>query len=239
MQERSSELNNKNTKTLVLFSSGLDSAYNLLLAKKTFDDVTALFFDYGQRAAAQEYLHVKKFCKKLGVNFIKIDLPWYRELNSTLLSATSKPSSYNSINDIPNGTKPAEWVPNRNGVLVNVAAAIAESTGAKRIVIGVNLEESGRYPDNTIEFLDRANALFEYSTLSKPFLSSFSGKMLKTDIVGEILGLMKEYGLSKEYIWSCYDSYEKMCGRCESCIRLRNALKAHGRDEEWKELFLR
>lgn len=239
MQERSSGSTKKGTKALVLFSAGLDSTYNLLKAKKEFGNVTALFFDYGQKSSPQEYVHVKRVCDKIDAEFIKIDLLWFKTLESSLLSHGVKPSSFNSLKDIPKEGKPAEWVPNRNGVLVNIAAAVAESKGFDVIVIGVNLEEAGRYPDNTVEFVERANNLFEYSTFCRPKLMSFSSNMVKTDILGEILGLMEEYNLSKEYIWSCYDSYEKMCGRCESCLRLKNALRAHGRDGEWKELFLR
>jgi 7-cyano-7-deazaguanine synthase len=234
MQERSTESAKKSSKALVLFSSGLDSTYNLLKAKKSFKKVTALFFDYGQKSAAQE-----RACEKLDVEFIKIDLLWYKNLGSTLLTHGLKPTTFDSLKDISEKEKPAEWVPNRNGVFVNIAAAIAEAKGYQSIVIGVNLEEAGRYPDNTVEFVNRANGLFEYSTLSKPSLISFTSDMTKTDIIKELLGLMEEYGFGKEYIWSCYDSYERMCGRCESCLRLKSALKAHGRDGEWKELFLR
>lgn len=239
MQEQLTELTKKNSNALVLFSSGLDSTYNLLKSKKSFKKVAVLFFDYGQKSSSQEYVHVKRVCEKLDVEFIKIDLLWYKNLGSTLLSHGVRPTTYDSLKEIKEKDRPAEWVPNRNGVFVNIAAAIAESKGFNNIVIGVNLEEAGRYPDNTVEFVDRANRLFEYSTLSKPQLVSFSSDMMKADMLTELLELMKEYSLDKEYIWSCYNSYERMCGRCESCLRLKNALKAHGRDGEWKELFLR
>ena len=240
MQEQFTELTNKQgSKALVLFSSGLDSTYNLLKSKKNFKKTTALFFDYGQKSASQEYVHVKRACEKLDIEFIKIDLLWYKNLASTLLSSGAKPTTFNSLNEINKKDSPAEWVPNRNGVFVNIAAAIAESKGYQSVVIGVNLEEADRYPDNTADFVERANKLFEYSTLSKPRLVSFSSDMVKANILKELFGLMEEYGLGKEYIWSCYDSYERMCGRCESCLRLKNALKTHGRDGEWKELFLR
>ena len=239
MQERSLGSTKRDIKALVLFSAGLDSTYNLLKAKKDFGNTTVLFFDYGQKSAPQEYVHVKRVCEKLDSEFIKIDLLWFKNLESSLLSHGIKPSSYNSLKEIPLEGKPAEWVPNRNGVFVNVAAAVAESKGFDVIVVGINFEEAGRYPDNTVEFVERANDLFEYSTFSRPKLLSFSSNMVKKEILGEILDLMEEYNLSKEYIWSCYDSYEKMCGRCESCLRLKNALLANGRDGEWKELFLR
>ncbi len=239
MQERSLGSTKKDIRALVLFSAGLDSTYNLLKTKKEFGNSTVLFFDYGQKSAPQEYVHVKRVCEKLDVEFIKIDLLWFKTLGSSLLSHCLKPSNFNSLKELPSEGKPAEWVPNRNAVLVNVAAAVAESKGFDAIVVGVNLEEAGRYPDNTAEFVLRVNSLFEYSTFSRPKLMSFSTNMVKTQILGELLRLMEEYNISKEYIWSCYDSYEKMCGRCESCLRLKNALMAHGRDGEWKELFLR
>ncbi|MCX6112100.1 MAG: 7-cyano-7-deazaguanine synthase, partial [Proteobacteria bacterium] len=65
----------KKSKALVLCSSGLDSVYNLVKAKKDFLKTAVVFFDYSQKAAAQEYVHVKKLCEALDLDFIKIDLP--------------------------------------------------------------------------------------------------------------------------------------------------------------------
>lgn len=240
MQELSSELNKNNgSKALVLFSSGLDSLYNLLRAKKEFKQVTALFFDYGQKATSQEYIHVKKTCSKIKIDLIRIDLPWYKELNSSLTDFSVKITTFNNANEADLNKKVSEWVPNRNGVFVSVAGAVAESNNIETIVIGINKEEAVRYPDNSKTFLERSEALLQVSTLSKPSLISFSADMEKQQIVQELLPLMEEFLLSPDLVWSCYESFEKMCGSCESCVRLKRAVHNNKTEQEWKGLFLK
>jgi 7-cyano-7-deazaguanine synthase len=240
MQELSSGTT-KSSNALVLCSSGLDSVYNLLKAKIEFSKVSVLFFDYSQKACPQEYVHVKKLCDALSLELIKLDLPWYRGINSTLLSRASGITRFTSVNEADTSGKPAEWVPNRNGVFVNAAAAVAESKGYDSIIIGINKEEAQRYPDNTREFMDRANELFKTSTLSHPGIISYSVDMTKMEIFSGLTALAEQLGIKniKEYIWSCYDSYEKMCGSCESCLRLKRVIKEHRQESEWKDRFLR
>jgi len=236
---------NKTIKSvIVLYSSGLDSTYNLIKAVKVFgkQNVKALFLDYSQKAAPQEYLHSQKVANLLGVEYIRTELAWFRDLNSTLLSKKMEISRFESLDRISNNDKPAEWVPNRNGVFVNVAASFAESMNVDGIIIGINKEEAGRYPDNTPVFLERVNSLFEYSTLTKPKIFSFTVDMIKTQIIKDLFVLLKEFNVKIEAVWSCYDSYEKMCGKCESCLRFKNALKSSSdvvAEGQWKELFLK
>ena len=186
-------------------------------------------------------MHVKKLCEVLDVDFIKIDLPWYRGLSSSLLSKNINISKFSSVDEADASGKPSEWVPNRNGVFANAAGAVAESRGYDFLIMGINKEEAGRYPDNTQGFLDKANSLFELSTLSHPKLVSYSVDMVKTDIFKGLYELSEQLGIQniQEYIWSCYDSYEKMCGSCESCLRLKRVIKEHRQESEWKDRFLR
>jgi 7-cyano-7-deazaguanine synthase len=234
-------IENNISKVLVLCSSGLDSAYNLLEAVKKFKTVEVIFFDYGQKAQAQEYIHVKKICAGLKVGFTKVDLQWYRDvsISSSLLSNKKEVTKYNGLNSIDNSVKPLEWVPNRNGVMINVAAAYAEAKGFEGIIIGINKEEAGRYPDNTVQFVDRCNALLEYSTLTKPFVFSFTSEMEKAEILENFTSRARDFDMSPQIIWSCYESYEKMCGVCESCTRLKEVVKRSGRIDEWRDSFLR
>src|SRR5204862_304097 len=63
-------------------------------------------------------------------------------------------------------TARAVWVPNRNGILVNIAAGFAESLGAASVVVGFNREEAETFPDNTLDFAAAATAALGFSTLS-------------------------------------------------------------------------
>lgn len=244
MQEQSSAVKGcdpTNSKALVLCSSGLDSTYNLLRSKKEFQKVTAVFFDYSQKSSPQEYIHVKKLCQALNVDFIKIDLPWYRVLGSSLISRTQEITRFSSADEADKAGTPPEWVPNRNGVFINAAAAVAESGGYGTIIIGINKEEATRYPDNTAQFLKKGEEFFRSSTLTHPKLISYTVDMMKDQIFTELMELAGQLGIKniKEYIWSCYDSYEKMCGKCESCLRLKRVIKEHRQENEWKDRFSR
>ena len=226
-------------KALVLCSAGIDSVYNLLKAKKELKQVGALLFSYGQKAQVQEYSHVKKICSKLGIKLIKIDLSWYKGLNSALLDDSIKIQKYKNAKSADKSDTILEWVPNRNGVFVNIAAAIAESSGVKEIIVGINKEEASRYPDNSKMFLNRMNEGFKMSTLMHPRLRSYSLELNKVEILKELAPLMKATGIGPKYMWSCYENFEKMCGSCESCVRLKGAISKNKMECEWKGLFLR
>jgi 7-cyano-7-deazaguanine synthase len=99
------------------------------------------------------------------------------------------------------------------------------------IVTGFNSEEAAAFPDNSAEFVCAANTALNYSTLNKVKLVSYTQAFDKTKIIK--LGL--ELNLPFQYIWSCYKGENKMCGRCESCLRLGRAAKAAGLD--WEDIF--
>ena len=99
--------------------------------------------------------------------------------------------------------------------------------------MGANKEEGETFPDNTQEFADRVNAAFEYSTLNKPKVLVPLINYDKNDIVN----LALKNNLPLELVKSCYNGGEKHCGVCESCTRLKNALKNNGDTHYIKILF--
>ncbi len=240
-EKKRKEKSIKPLSALVLASSGMDSVYNILEAKKNFAKTDALFFDYRHKASPQEYIHVKKLSKRLGINSMKADLPWYAALSSSLTSSGKRISKFKDLKDLNSSACPAEWVPNRNAVFVNIGAAFAESMAYDLVIIGINKEEAERYPDNSEVFIERANALLDYSTLKKPKIVSYSVDKTKKQIYPLLMENAKSMGIEniKEYIWSCYDSYEKMCGECESCLRLKAVISEYGQGSEWKDRFLK
>jgi 7-cyano-7-deazaguanine synthase len=111
-------------------------------------------------------------------------------------------------------------VPNRNGVFVNVAAAFAESLGARDVVTGFNLEEAATFPDNSTEFMKCASGALALSTANHVRLVSPTARLDKAGIVR--LGVRT--GAPLAHVWSCYEAGPRMCGSCESCARLVRAL---------------
>ena len=118
-------------------------------------------------------------------------------------------------------TADAVWVPNRNGVLIHLACAFAESTGASSVLVGFNREEAATFPDNSMAFMDSVNASLGYSTRGKVRLDSLTADFDKREIVAALRGLTKPFPF--ELVWSCYFAGEIPCGKCESCQRFARA----------------
>ncbi len=212
---------------IVLLSGGLDSAVNLKQAHDETGVTLALTFDYGQRAAAREAAAAALMCRQLRVAHRLIPLPWLAEISqSGLLDPDAripevKPGELDEDRVTSGETAEAVWVPNRNGLFVNIAAAFAEALGADTVVAGFNAEEAATFPDNSPEFVAASNAALRVSTRREVRLLSYTQDLTKADIVR--LGRRIEAPL--ECIWSCYLGNREHCGRCESCARLERALR--------------
>jgi 7-cyano-7-deazaguanine synthase len=188
--------------------------------------VLALTVDYGQRAAVPEIRAARKLAEYYGVPHRVLELKWLGGLGGSALTEDSlgvpEPDS-NRLDDLKAATETAKavWVPNRNGVLINVAAAVAESSGAQQVVVGFNKEEAATFPDNSSQFLGTANLALKYSTAGKVKLACYTDMMVKSEIVQALKNLPKPFPF--ELVWSCYHGGEKMCGKCESCKRFFRA----------------
>ena len=214
---------------VVLLSSGLDSAFNLLKTNGHFKVALALTFDYGQRAAVREVEGSARLAKHFGVPHKVVTLPWFKDFTKTTLVDRST--------DVPSGadvkidsrersleTAKAVWVPNRNGIFLNIAAGFAEGLGARYIVPGFNLEEAQTFPDNSGAFLKSLDDAFAFSTQNRVHTHCYSTHLNKTQIVKEAIRLDLPFKL----LWPCYLDGAKWCGTCESCLRFERALKDNG-----------
>lgn len=213
---------------VVLLSAGLDSSFNLAMACAKFDVRLALTFNYGQKAARQEIDHATRLAEHYRVPHHVLFLPWFKDFTKTALLGGGKipTGSRVGIDNIKKSRATAKrvWVPNRNGILLNIAAGFAEGLGAKYVIPGFNLEEGATFPDNTEEFLGTLDAAWSYSTASEVKSFCFSTKLTKTEIVKRGI----ELDLPFEMLWPCYFAKTKWCGACESCQRYQRALGANG-----------
>ena len=226
---------------VALLSGGLDSVVAATAAHRDGDVALALTFDYGQRSAERELAAARAVAGALGFEWRAVELPWLAELVPAALArggaAAPQPDEAGLDDAEESGRRArAVWVPNRNGVFLNVAASFAEKLGAGSVVVGFNREEAETFPDNSRDYLERAAAALELSTLTHVRAVSPTVDMTKPEIVR--LGLEIEAPLA--HVWSCYEGGEtsassvepKMCGRCESCARLLRALRSAGAPAE-------
>lgn len=218
------------SKGIILLSGGLDSLVSLGLGMQKYGISLALTFDYGQKALDQEVSTSKNICDYYKIEHKVIKLDWLKEVTHTaLVSNEDLPEGI----DNPEQSAKSVWVPNRNGLFLNIAGSFADGNDYDYIIIGANKEEGQTFPDNTQEFIDKINAEFEYSTQKHPKVVAPLINSDKNDIVK----LALEHKIPLEFVRSCYASGEKHCGKCESCTRLKNALIANGDTHYIKELF--
>lgn len=221
-------MSSKRETALILLSSGLDSSFNLAKSVTRFDVKLALTFNYGQKAARSEIRSAKLLASYYKVPHKVVDLPWFKDFTTTSLVADSDvPQGADiEIDSIEKSNQTAErvWVPNRNGIFLNIAAGFAEGLGARYVIPGFNREEAATFPDNSFAFLKFLDQSWSFSTLGKVQTFCHSADLDKTQIVQEGLKL----GLPFELLWPCYLNEEHWCGRCESCQRFKRALAVNG-----------
>lgn len=215
-------------KSVVLLSGGLDSTVNFLAARSQSGIVLALTFNYGQRAAAREIKVASELCRHFQVRHQVLNLPFFQEFGKSSLTdhqMTVPTGTSVSIDDmkVSQETAKSVWVPNRNGIFLNVAAGFAESLGADWIIPGFNREEAATFPDNSQEFLEAATESLAFSTSNKVQVKCFTTSLSKTEIVGLGVSLKIDWN----WIWPCYFSGDQWCGECESCQRSKRALAAN------------
>lgn len=217
------------TDAIVLLSGGLDSATALAMTKAAGRRCHALSFRYGQRHVV-ELTAAAAVARALGADstrVIDIDL---RGIGGSALTADIDVPKHRSDAEIGAGV-PITYVPARNTIFVAYALAVAEITGAREIVLGVNVLDSSGYPDCRPEWLAAVQEVAERGTRAgvegrAPRLVAPLIKMSKVDIIRAGTALGVDYGLTL----SCYDPSDdgRACGACDACLLRRHGFQGAG-----------
>ena len=208
-------------KTVLIYSGGLDSTVLLYHLRAAGHLVHALSVNYGQRHVC-ELDHAADICSELQLPNPVADLSAIQPLlaGSSLTSADIEVAEGHYTEE----TMKSTVVPNRNMILLSIAAGHALSIGAQQIAYAAHSGDHAIYPDCRNEFADamaEAIRLCDWSTveLSRPFVD-----WTKADIVRR----GAELNLPFEKTWSCYKGGEIHCGRCGTCIERREAFDLAG-----------
>ena len=210
---------------LALLSGGLDSTVAAALYKARHGAVAlGLVVDYGQRAAGRELEAAQAVGRALGFDVIATGLPLLAEITGTALVRRDRPlpapdPARLDAAAAAAASADAVWVPNRNGLLVNLAAALAEARGLDTVIVGFNAEEGATFPDNTAAFVEHCNACLRDSTRGRVAVACPTLAMTKTELLAAGLAM----GAPVHLAWSCYEGGPAPCGRCESCRRRERA----------------
>jgi 7-cyano-7-deazaguanine synthase len=215
--------------SVVLLSGGLDSTVSLAQSLREGMVKLCLTFDYGQRAAAREISAAVRLAGHYGLDHKVLKIDFLGEITGTALVDRKKSIPVPKTDELDDlsvtmQSAAAVWVPNRNGVFINIAAAFAEALGCGQVVTGFNREEAATFPDNTLEYVRAASQALSYSTANKVRVVSYTQMLDKVEIVN----LGKRLGVPFNLVWSCYLDREVMCGECESCRRFYRAMAGAG-----------
>ncbi|MFA4849535.1 MAG: 7-cyano-7-deazaguanine synthase QueC [Methanoregula sp.] len=208
---------------VIILSGGMDSTtllYDLIEKKYTIHAVT---FDYGQKHK-KEISSATKTCERLKIPQKIIDANVLNDLApSSLTRADWKVPEGNYADDNMKQTV----VPNRNMVLLSLAAAFAIGIKANHLFYGAHSGDHAIYPDCRPAFVNAMTTAFHLCdwndlTLVAPYL-----QMSKGDIVKRGLSLGVDYSNT----WTCYKGGEKSCGKCGSCDERLAAFREAGVDD--------
>lgn len=203
-------------KAVLIYSGGLDSTTLLYEYKESI--ALAVSFDYGSKHNEREIAFARINCEKLGLEHIVIPLEFMQKyFRSSLLKGGE---------DIPEGSyddsnMQSTVVPFRNGIMLAIAAGLAESRGLDAIMMANHGGDHAIYPDCRPEFVDAFGKAVEAGTYNGVKLLSPYCDITKRDIAlrGKALGI--DYSLT----YSCYKGGEKHCGKCGTCTERKEALE--------------
>jgi 7-cyano-7-deazaguanine synthase len=208
---------------IVLLSGGMDSTALLGGMIGIGYRVDALAVDYGQRHH-RELRAARNVAAHYGTRFDVADLSGLsRLLTGSALTDQSVP--------VPEGHYADESmrstvVPNRNAILIMIAAGVAAARGAQYVATAVHAGDHPVYPDCRPEFLHAADEAAAAGTAGHgdvhvvaPFIA-----MTKTDIART--GAAD--GVPFHLTWSCYQGGAVHCGRCGTCTERIEAFERAG-----------
>ncbi|WP_304371072.1 7-cyano-7-deazaguanine synthase QueC [uncultured Muribaculum sp.] len=206
-------------KYLLVLSGGMDSV--TMLHEYRDSIAAAVTFQYGSNHNKREARCARLNCEMLGIEWIEIDLTFMaRHFDSALLQGADA---------IPEGQYEDEnmrstVVPFRNGIMLAVAAGLAESRHLDGVMIANHSGDHAIYPDCRPEFIRSmgaaiADGTYEHLELYAPYTSLTKGEIA---VRGKNLGV--DYSLT----YSCYKGGEKHCGKCGTCMERAEALKYAG-----------
>lgn len=204
------------TKTILIYSGGLDSTTLLYKLKAEGREVKALSINYGQKHS-KELDFAKKNCEELGVEHQIIDLSSIRPL----LRGSSQTDDQVAV---PDGHYAEEVmkktiVSNRNMLMLAVAGAWAISERADTIAYAAHAGDHAIYPDCREEFVKPLNEAMENAdwhkvSIERPFINTTKAGITK---------LGSQLNVPFANTWSCYKGGDSHCRTCGTCVERAEA----------------
>ena len=209
--------------SIIVLSGGMDST--TLLYEYQSRIALAVSFDYGSNHNQRELAFAALHCKRLGIKHLIIPLDFIHQyFHSSLLSGAEAVPEGNYDDENMRSTV----VPFRNGIMLAVAAGLAEDNGLQQIMMANHAGDHAIYPDCRPAFVQAMDEAVHAGTYNGVRLFTPYTNLTK----GEIARRGKTLGIDYSETWSCYKGGEHHCGKCGTCTERIEALQEAGVEDK-------
>jgi len=185
--------------TGILFSGGLESTALIHYYNR---NVLLLYIKEGFERESAEYENALKAAKFYGVPIDSVEIKGLSPVNKKEIK---------SVKD--------NVIPIRNLFLLTIGAKYFVQKGIKRIAAG--LTGGGEYPDNSIEYIKRAESLLKEGGADIKIELPFYGLEKKE------IAMLFNKEINKDLIFTCATPVNgKQCGKCLKCKALKEAFNS-------------
>lgn len=197
---------------VLLLSGGLDSTilfYDLIQHEEKF---CCVWVDYGQKNAREEQKSVMALCQEYCIALHSIFIPLvFNSVSSPLLKNVEGKHTVQS-----------DEVPNRNAVLISIAASHACTLTGNHTILVAAHKTGAAYADATPQFYTRASKLIHWSTNGRVTVEAPYIRLTKKQIVKRAWDM----AITREEIMRTVSCYEgNACGECPACRARLQALR--------------
>ena len=205
--------------SIIIVSGGMDSVTLIYDYKDRI--ALGISFDYGSNHNAKEIPFAKLHCERLGIKHVTIPLDFMHQYfkSSLLEGADAIPEGHYQDENMKSTV-----IPFRNGIMLAIAAGMAESYGLSHVMIANHGGDHAIYPDCRPEFISAMSNATEAGSYNGVTVLAPYTNITK----GDIARRGKELGIDYNETWSCYKGGEKHCGKCGTCVERKEALHDAG-----------
>ena len=212
-------------KAVVLLSGGVDSTTLLHYVRRKLGvrQTYALSVLYGQKHSREIEMATWQ-AKAVGVEEHRIvDLAFFGGMIEGSSALTDRAIAVPDLSELSKKQRrqPPTYVPNRNMIMLSIAAAYAESRGVTDIFYGAQAQDEYGYWDCTVDFVLKINDVLRLNRRNPVKVHAPFAVLDKSSVVS--LGL--DLGVDYSHTWSCYKGGRKPCGKCPSCVERLKAFR--------------
>ena len=224
-------MNERKAGAVILLSGGMDSTVLLHHVARTLSPspLISVSYSYGQRHS-KELAEAEWQAAQAGVDEHRvIPIEFVAGLVSAGTTLVHGGGEVPDLDEVSTDalSQPPTYVPNRNMMLLSIAAAFAEAQGIRDVYYGAQAQDEYGYWDCTVEFLECINGVLSLNrrdpvTIHAPFV---------TEKKAAIVRMGMELGVDFQRTWSCYRGGDTPCATCPTCVERQKAFAEAGFDD--------